>query len=90
MNELGSMNPYGGLWSGIASGVGSITNGVIAITGGTDAASQLANSQVAASVEKAKIDAETQQKKYKYYAIAGVIILIIVSYFIFKAKKDDK
>lgn len=87
MNEVSGLNPYGGLWSGIASGVGAITSGVVALSG-TQNEVQIAQAQAAA--EKAKADAAAQQQKYKYYAIAGVAILLIAGFLIYKYSKKDK
>ncbi len=74
------MNPYGGLWAGIASGVGSISTGIQGLAGGNELAADVA-------IAKAKADAEANALKYKYYAVAGVVVLLIVCYFIFR-KKD--
>jgi hypothetical protein len=87
MNGVSGLNPYGGLWSGIASGVGAISNGIVALSGSQNDI-QIAQAQAAA--EKAKADAAAQQQKYKYYAVAGVVVLLIVGFFIYKYTKKQE
>ena len=46
--------------------------------------------QAGAIEAKAQADAAAQQQKYKYYAIAGVVVLLIVGFFIYKyTRKQD-